>query len=113
LFDSDACSMPRVVAMMTRLGLIAIFSMIPFEASAIVRYMVQGMTCAEVQEALDRDGVAVLYRQGASGVSLYDQFVKDGSFCGALSIITVERIAVADSGECRVSKCIELRRFGG
>jgi hypothetical protein len=99
---------------MTRLlGLAAIFSVISFDASAIVRYMVQGMTCAEVQEALDRDGIAVLYRQGASGVSLYDRFVRDDSFCEALSTTATVRIAVADTAECLVSKCIELRRFGG
>jgi hypothetical protein len=71
--------------MMIRLAMAAIFSIVSFDASAIVRYMVQGMTCAEVQEALDRDGVAILYRQGESGVALYDRFVKDGSFCRALS----------------------------
>jgi hypothetical protein len=87
--------------------------MVSFEASAVVRYMVQGMTCAEVQEALDRDGIAVLYRQGSSGVSLYDRFVRDGSFCEALSTTAAVRIAVADTDECRVSKCIEMRRFGG
>lgn len=99
--------------MMTRLALAAVFSMVSFEASAIVRYMVQGMTCAEVQEALNRDGIAVLYRQGASGISLYDRFVSDESFCEALSTTAAVRIAVADTDECRVSKCVEMRRFGG
>ena len=62
--------------MPTRLAMAALFSIAPFDASAIVRYMVHGMTCAEVQEALDRDGIAILYRQGESGVVLYDRFVK-------------------------------------
>jgi hypothetical protein len=91
-------------------GMLSIAS---FDASAIVRYMVQGMTCAEVQEALDRDGIAILYRQGESGVVLYDRFVKDESYCRALSTTASERIAVADTDECPVRKCIELRRFGG
>lgn len=99
--------------MQTRLAMAAMFSMVSFDASAIVRYMVQGMTCTEVQEALDRDGIAILYRQGESGVMLYDRFVKDESFCQALSTTASEKIAVADTNGCPVRKCIELRRFGG
>ncbi|NGO55480.1 hypothetical protein [Allomesorhizobium camelthorni] len=99
--------------MMTRLAMAVIFTLASFDASAIVRYMVQGMTCGEVQEALDRDGIAILYRQGQSGVVLYDRFVKDESYCRALSTTASERIAVADTNECPVRKCIELRRFGG
>jgi hypothetical protein len=91
----------------------AIFSIASSEASAIVRYMVQGMTCAEVQQALDRDGIAILYRQGESGIVLYDRFVKDGSLCQALTTTASEKIAVADTDECPVRKCIEVRRFGG
>jgi hypothetical protein len=91
----------------------AILSIASSDASAIVRYMVQGMTCAEVQEALDRDGIAILYRQGESGVVLYDRFVKDGAFCQARSTTARETIAVADTDECPVSKCIDVRRFGG
>lgn len=49
---------------MTRMALAAFFAIISFDASAIVRYMVQGMTCAEVREALDRDGVAILFSTG-------------------------------------------------
>jgi hypothetical protein len=105
--------MRRIAATMTRLAMAVIFTLASFDASAIVRYMVQGMTCAEVQEALDRDGVAILYRQGQSGVVLYDRFVKDESYCRALSTTASERIAVADTIECPVRKCIELRRFGG
>jgi hypothetical protein len=99
--------------MTIRLAMAAIFSIASSEASAIVRYMVQGMTCAEVQQALDRDGIAILYRQGESGIVLYDRFVKDGSLCQALTTTAREKIAVADTDECPVRKCIEVRRFGG
>jgi hypothetical protein len=100
-------------AMFTRLSMVAVFSIVSFDALAIVRYMVQGMTCAEVQEALDRDSIAILYRQAESGVALYDRFVKDESFCQAGHATASEKIAVADTGECPVRKCIEVRRFGG
>ena len=97
---------------MTRLAVAAFFSIISFDASAIVRYMVQGMTCAEVQQAVDRDGIAILYRQGESGVTLYDRFVRDESFCPAGYTTAGERISAADTDDCRVVKCIEERRFG-
>lgn len=82
------------------------------DASAVVRYMVQDMTCTQVQAALDRDGTAILYRQGASGISLYDRFVRDRSACAAGYTSASERIAVADTDACRVLKCVEARRFG-
>ena len=97
---------------MTRLAMAALFSIVSFDASAIVRYMVQGMSCVEVQDALNRDGTAILYRQGTSGVTLYDRFVKDGSFCAAGFVAARERIKAADTDDCRVTKCIEVRRFG-
>lgn len=97
---------------MTRLAVAAFFLLISFDASAIVRYMVQGMSCAEVQDAVDRDGIAILYRQGKSGVTLYDRFVKDASFCAAGYTTSRERISAADTDDCRVAKCIEARRFG-
>ena len=66
---------------MLRLAFAASFALASSEASAIVRYMVQDMTCTQVQQALERDGVAILYRQGKSGVTLYDRFVANGSHC--------------------------------
>ena len=97
---------------MTRLAVAALFFIVSFDASAIVRYMIQGMSCAEVREAVDRDGIAILYRQGTSGVTLYDRFVKDASFCPVGYTTSRERIDVADTDDCRVTKCIEARRFG-
>ncbi len=97
---------------MTRFAVAAFFSIVSFDASAIVRYMVQGMTCAEVQAAVDRDGTAILYRQGKSGGALYDRFVKDGSFCGTGSTAAREGIRAADTDDGRVIKCVDASRFG-
>jgi len=85
----------------------------PFEASAIVRYMVADMTCAEVQDAVSRDGVAVLYRKtGRSGVPLYDRYVASQSFCEGGQSIVRESIPTADTQSCRVTKCMDSSRFG-
>jgi hypothetical protein len=97
---------------MIRFALAVLFSTVAFNAWAIVRYIVQDMTCTAVQQALERDGVAILYRQGGSGITLYDRFVKDASFCAAGYTTASEAIAVADTDTCRVAKCIEARRFG-
>jgi hypothetical protein len=98
---------------MTRIVLAAFFAIISFDASALVRYMVQGMTCAEVKEALERDDVAILFRPGKSGVTLYDRYVKDGSLCASGTMAAAERIASADTDGCLVTKCVDGRRFGG
>jgi hypothetical protein len=96
-----------------RLVAAAVLSLVSFDAGAVVRYLVQDMSCAEVQQALERDGVAILYRQGKSGAALYDRFVEDASRCPVGYTPTAEHIAVADTDECRVAKCISVRRFGG
>jgi hypothetical protein len=92
----------------------AILALTPVEASAIVRYMVQDMTCADVQNSVSRDGVAILYRQaGRNGVPIYDRYVANGSFCQAGQDTIKESVPTADTQTCRVSKCMDGSRFGG
>lgn len=99
---------------MKKFALTGILALAPIEASAIVRYMVQDMTCAEVQNSVDRDGVAILYRQaGKSGIPLYDRYVANGSFCQAGQDTIKESVPTADTQNCRVSKCLDGTRFGG
>ncbi|MBX3584241.1 MAG: hypothetical protein KF810_20350 [Rhizobiaceae bacterium] len=99
---------------MKRLLLAAmVFALLPRDAFAIVRYMVQDMTCSEVQAAVERDGVAILYRKaGPSGTPLYDRYVANQSFCQGGQITIKEAIPTADTKSCRVSKCIDQNRFG-
>lgn len=91
-----------------------IVALMPLEASAAVRYMVQDMTCSEVQGSVSRDGVAILYRQaGKNGVPLYDRYVANQSFCQAGQDTIKESVPTADTQNCRVSKCLDGSRFGG
>jgi hypothetical protein len=85
----------------------------PGEAGAIVRYMVQDMTCTEVQDSVSRDGVAILYRKGGKGVPIYDRYVADKSFCQSGQETIKESVPTADTQSCRVSKCLDGSRFGG
>jgi len=97
-----------------KLVLAAVVALAPVEAGAIVRYMVQDMTCAEVKESVDRDGVAILYRQGGqTGVPLYDRYVADKSYCQSGQDTIKEAVPTADTRNCRVSKCLDGSRFGG
>lgn len=92
----------------------AILALTPVEASAIVRYMVQDMTCAEVQDSVSRDGVAILYRKaGSTGVPLYDRYVANQSFCQGGQDAIRASVPTADTQNCRVSKCMDATRFGG
>ena len=91
-----------------------ILALTPVEASAIVRYMVQNMTCADVQDSVNRDGVAILYRKsGSAGVPLYDRYVANASFCQGGQDTIKESVPTADTQSCRVSKCLDANRFGG
>lgn len=91
-----------------------ILAFMPVEASAIVRYMVQDMTCADVQASVNRDGVAILYRKSSSaGVPLYDRYVANASFCQSGQDTIKESVPTADTQSCRVSKCLDANRFGG
>ena len=99
---------------MKRLALAVLLGIAPVEAWAIVRYMVQDMTCAEVQDAVQRDGVAILYRKaGNAGVPIYDRYVANQSFCQPGQQTIKETVPTADTRSCRVSKCIDENRFGG
>ena len=92
----------------------AILALAPVEASAIVRYMVQDMTCAEVQNSVSRDGVAILYRRASSnGVPLYDRYVANQSFCESGQDAIKESVPTADTQSCRIAKCLDANRFGG
>jgi len=93
--------------------LAAILVLTPVEASAIVRYMVQGMTCAEVQDSVSRDGAAILYRKaGSNGVPLYDRYVANQSYCQSGEQTISESVPTADTQSCRVRKCMDANRFG-
>ncbi len=96
---------------MNRVWLALLVLLIPFEANAIVRYLVQDMTCDEVQGAIERDGAAILYRKAsASGVPLYNRYVSGPEFCETGQKIARASVATADSNSCSVSTCEDVNR---
>lgn len=98
---------------MKRIVLAMVLALAPAQAFPAVRYMVQDMTCTEVKFALDRDGVAILYRKsGKAGVPLYDRYVASKAQCQPGQEMIGEGIPTADTNSCRVLKCIDQSRFG-
>lgn len=96
---------------MKRTFIIGLFFLVPFEAHAIVRYLVQDMTCDEVTEAIERDGQAILYRQAsASGLPLYSRYVSGAKFCKGGQKIVRESVATADTKDCSVTRCEDATR---
>jgi hypothetical protein len=96
---------------MKRTVITALVFLVPFEANAIIRYLVQDMTCDEVQEAIKRDGEAILYRQAsAGGQPLYDRYVSGANYCKGGQKIARASVATADTKNCSVSKCEDSNR---
>lgn len=96
---------------MKRAFIIGLFFLVPANAHAIVRYLVQDMTCDEVHEAIERDGQAILYRQAsASGLPLYNRYVSGADFCKSGQKLVRESVATADTKNCSVNRCEEANR---
>lgn len=85
--------------------------LLPFEAGAVIRYLVQDMTCDAVHEAIERDGAVILYRQAStSGLPLYNRYVSSGEFCPSGQRAARSSVATADTQSCPVSTCEDANR---
>jgi len=91
--------------------LAGILSLVAFDAFAIVRYLVQDMTCDEVHRAVERDGAVILYRKAAaSGLPLYDRYVSGPGLCGSNEEVVRSSVATADTPSCDVRQCRPVDR---
>jgi hypothetical protein len=85
----------------------AVVALIPAEANAISRYTSTSMTCATVQDVIDREGAVILRyspRSGASDVALYDRYVRDAAQCSVGT--EPRRVSVPTrDGQCPVLFC--------
>ncbi|MCG8407064.1 MAG: hypothetical protein MI923_17855 [Phycisphaerales bacterium] len=82
---------------------------ISFPALAISRYNVQTMTCAAVQQAVDRDGAAILRWQSARSPSLpiYDRYVRNTLFCDRGTYPERAYVPTSDTSQCPVHRCVD------
>lgn len=86
----------------------AIMSMITASAVAMNTYNTRGMTCAQVQSALKRDGVAQLHYASPRnpGTPLYDTFVTSSMDCRSSSISRPTYVTARDTKKCQVRQCV-------
>ncbi len=94
---------------MKQLILALCISAVAFPALSIQRYNTLTMTCAQVQDAVNRDGAAIL-RYPSSRVpslQLYDRYVRNRLFCGYSQFAKRDYIPTRDSRQCRVLKCAD------
>lgn len=83
---------------------------VAFPALAIQRYNIQTMTCAAVQNAVNRDGAAILrYRSKRNpSLPLYDRYVRNRLFCGPSEYAERDYLPTRDTNRCLVYKCADI-----
>ncbi len=84
-------------------------SSVAFPALAIQRYNIQTMTCSAVQNAVNRDGAAILRYRSARNPSLplYDRYVRNRLFCDYNEYAKREYVPTSDKASCLVYKCAD------
>ncbi|MEX3009536.1 hypothetical protein [Hoeflea sp. TYP-13] len=90
---------------------------VSFPALAINRYNVQSMSCAAVQNAVNRDGAAILRWRSARNPSLpiYDRYVRNSLFCDRGQYPKRAYVPTNNAANCPVYKCVDStfdRSFG-
>ncbi len=89
-------------------------SMIAGEASTATRVETAGMTCAQIQSTLSREGIATLrYRSTRDpSLPLYGQYVTSVRYCGSAEVAATSTIPAADTSSCQVRRCVRGYKGG-
>ncbi|MCP4998228.1 MAG: hypothetical protein GY933_05575 [Hyphomicrobiales bacterium] len=84
--------------------------MVTFPALAINRYDVKSMSCAAVQQTVNREGAAILRWQSTRNPSLplYNRYVKNGFYCNAGEYAKSAYVPTRDNPNCRVRECEDI-----
>ena len=92
---------------MNKLAVIVPVLLAASDAWAITRHDITGMSCAKVQSIVQAEGAVILrYRSPGSGMTLYDRYVRDNSFCSSGEISVRASVPTPDRPYCPVKKCI-------
>jgi hypothetical protein len=88
-------------------------SLVAADAVAQTRYDISGMDCAQVQAALQQDGVAVLRYRSLFNLSLplYDRYVRGQKDCKPGEVASRTGVPTTDKDYCPVYKCVESQLF--
>ncbi|CAG0977216.1 MAG: hypothetical protein F9K19_25530 [Rhizobiaceae bacterium] len=89
--------------------LFAVFalSLVAFDAHAISRHDIAGMSCSHVQGIVRAEGAAILRYPSPRNPSLtlYDRFVAHGGYCQIDEEAVAFFVPTADTASCAVLKC--------
>ena len=98
---------------MKRIMVVVTLLLVAAEASAQERFDIDGMTCAEVQALLEREGKAILRYKSTSvlGLPLYDLYVSSQKHCEAGEVALRKGVPTTDKEYCPVYKCVESDIF--
>ena len=83
--------------------------MVSFPTLAINRYNVTTMTCAAIQQTVQREGAAILRWQSkrVAGLPLYNRYVRHGGFCEPGQYARSAYVPSKDRKSCRVKECAD------
>ena len=83
--------------------------MVAFPALAINRYNVMTMTCAAIQQAVQREGAAILRWESTRtpGLPIYDRYVRNSGFCEPSEYAKNAYVPSKDRRSCRVKECAD------
>jgi hypothetical protein len=98
---------------MKRLLIAVVFWLVAFEASALTRYDIDDMTCAQIQALVAADGAATLRYKSKRYFSLplYDTYVSGQKSCDGGEVALRSGVPSTDQKYCPVYKCVESSTF--
>lgn len=88
---------------------------VTFPALAINRYKVTSMNCAAIQQAVNREGAAILRWQSKRNPTLpiYDRYVRNSSYCEPGEYAKNAYVPSRDNPNCRVRECEDYDFYDG
>lgn len=87
---------------------LVVFAVAMVPAQAISRLSSTGLTCAQIQAAIAREGAVILrYKSRRSGATLYNRYVAHPRFCESAKRALFEAVPSRDKSACPVRVCRE------
>jgi hypothetical protein len=95
---------------MSRLTVIATLALLvagALPAGAITRHASLSLSCAEISAIIRREGAAIFRYPSPRkiGLTLFDRYVRDGSFCARHQGLETVYVPSAGGGQCPVRRC--------
>lgn len=98
--------MSRLLAIAT-LFLSSVFAVT--QAEAVSRYSAMQVECSQIGAIIEREGAAIFRYPSPRkpGLTLYDRYVRDSSFCSSHQSLERSLIPSAGGEQCAVRRCVD------